>query len=137
MYGHGTPLGYESGYELTYKAGGDSCEITVSPGEHDPYIKLYDTQRGDWRPSIHMPRWACRLELEITNVRVERLQDISEADAIAEGVNAGPWEYDNGEGTETARESFHCLWDSPNAARGCGWDANPWVWVVGFRTAAA
>jgi hypothetical protein len=88
-------------------------------------------------PSIHMPRWASRISLEVTGVRVERLQDISEDDAYAEGAFAGAYEYDNGEGTETARESFQCLWDSLNAARGYGWDANPWVWVVEFRRVEA
>jgi hypothetical protein len=85
-----------------------------------------------WSPSIHMPRGLSRITLEITGVRVERLQVISEADAIAEGVHAGSWEYDNGEGTETACESFQCLWDSL-AARGTDWETNPYVWVVEFK----
>jgi hypothetical protein len=85
-----------------------------------------------WKPSIHMPRALSRITLELTGVRVERLRDISEDDALAEGVHAGSWEYDNGEGTETARESFQCLWDSL-AAPGTDWQANPWVWVVEFK----
>lgn len=85
------------------------------------------------RPSLFMPRAASRITLEVTGVRVERLQDISEADSYAEGVHPGWWEYDNGEGTESARESFQCLWDSINAERGYGWDVNPWVWVIEFR----
>jgi hypothetical protein len=81
-----------------------------------------------WRPSIHMPRWASRLTLEVTGVRVERVQDISEVDAGAEGIECGgEWEYD------TARNAFRDLWDSINGARGYGWDANPWVWVVEFK----
>ena len=84
-----------------------------------------------WRPSIHMPRWASRITLEVTGVRVERLQDISEADAIAEGAPAGFWEYDNGEGTETAKESYECLWGSINGPE--SWGANPLVWVVEFK----
>lgn len=87
-----------------------------------------------WAPAIHMPRWASRITLEVADVRVERLNDISETDAIAEGTFAGAYEYDNGEGTETARESFQCLWDSLNAPRGYGRDVNPWVWVVTFRS---
>lgn len=93
-----------------------------------------DPEYGDWtkpKPGIHMPRWASRVTLEITGVRVERLQDISEADAIAEGVFAGDYEYDNGEGTESAKESYKRLWESINGAG--SWDANPWVWVVEFK----
>jgi hypothetical protein len=75
-----------------------------------------------WRPSIHMPRWASRILLEITNVRVERVQEISVADAKAEGVCG-----------LSARAEFLMLWDSINAKRGFGWDANPWVWVIEFR----
>lgn len=86
---------------------------------------------GKYRPSIHMPRWASRITLEITDVRVERLQDISEDDAIAEGVYAGFLEYDNGEGTETAKESFALLWNSLNGSG--SWKSNPWVWVVEFK----
>ena len=86
-----------------------------------------------WRPSIHMPRWASRLTLEITAVRVERVQDISADDAEAEGFSFihAP------EGTPSGRyqheEKFARYWDSLNAKRGYGWDANPWVFVISFR----
>jgi hypothetical protein len=95
-----------------------------------------------WRPSIHMPRWASRITLEITNVRVERLQVISEADARSEGVKAMPgmkWhsfaEADAGipMHDHTARDAFHALWETINGAD--SWDANPWVWVVEFKRA--
>jgi hypothetical protein len=90
-----------------------------------------------WTPGIHMPRWASRITLEVTGVRVERLQDISETDAIAEGIGktpAGFWStYGRSgvDGTYSPRSSFHCLWDSINGAE--SWDANPWVWVVEFK----
>lgn len=82
----------------------------------------YDVPR--WRPSIHMPRWASRIMLEITGVRVERLQDISESDAESEGVAAH----------DTARKAFACLWNDINGAG--SWAANPWVWCVSFKRVA-
>lgn len=90
------------------------------------------TTDGAWRPSIHMPRWASRITLRITGVRVERVQDISEEDAQAEGVSAVHLA-DLGQTWKTRREGFHLLWDSINAKRGYGWDVNPWVWVIEFR----
>jgi hypothetical protein len=77
------------------------------------------------RPSIHMPRWASRITLEITGVRVERLQDISEADAAAEGVTLKEPEL------ETYYSGFTSIWESINGPD--SWLANPWVWVVEFR----
>ena len=72
-------------------------------------------------------RWASRITLEITGVRVERLQEISEADARAEGVSAKH----TPDADYTARDAFSALWESING--GGSWDANPWVWVVEFR----
>ncbi len=106
------------------------------------YQATHERDGEPWRPSIHMPRWASRITLEVTSVRVERLQDISEADAIAEGIDktaAGFWgTYGQREvdGTYSPRLSYQCLWDSLNASRGYGWEANPWVWVVEFRRIA-
>jgi hypothetical protein len=82
-----------------------------------------------WRPSIYMPRWASRISLEITSVRVERLHEISEEDARAEGVV--PLQMDNG----SFLPRFEGLWDSINGER-APWASNPWVWVVGFKRAA-
>jgi hypothetical protein len=81
---------------------------------------------GLWKPSIHMFRWASRITLEITGVRVERLQDISEADAIAEGCQCS-----GVPASLTNRGAFAKLWESINGTG--SWDANPWVWVVEFR----
>lgn len=89
-----------------------------------------------WKPSIHMPRWASRITLEVTGVRVERLQDISEADALSEGIarhadgngfhTEDGWHY-----SADPRESFASLWEYINGHD--SWDANPWVWAVEFR----
>lgn len=84
-----------------------------------------------WRPSIFMPRWASRLTLRITSVSVERLREITEHDAMREGVNAES--VSTQPGIYSYRAPFAELWDDINAGRGFGWDANPWVWVVGFE----
>jgi hypothetical protein len=81
------------------------------------------------RSSIFMPRWASRLTLEITAVRVERLKDITIEDAQAEGVTPLGVEGDG----RRWRASFRELWDSLNAKRGYGWDKNPWAWVISFK----
>jgi len=91
-----------------------------------------DLQDGFWTPSIHMPRWASRITLEVTGVRVERLQDISEEDAQAEGAEpklCTGYPYHNPPSTHT--NGFCQLWESINGPG--SWDANPWVWVVEFR----
>ncbi|RQR68956.1 hypothetical protein DIE11_34055 [Burkholderia sp. Bp9012] len=91
-----------------------------------------DSQPVRWTPSIHMRRWASRITLEITGLRVERLQDICEIDAEAEGIDflrRGP----DADETLDARGLFRCLWDRLNAPRDQRWDATPWVWVVEFR----
>ncbi len=96
-----------------------------------------------WRPSIHMPRWASRSTLEVTDVRVERLQDIGEIDARAEGIwyqcgskeiTRGYLSCDESVLYDTALQAFAGLWDSLNAKRGYGWDTNPWVWVIEFKS---
>ena len=85
-----------------------------------------------WRSSIYMPRWASRITLEITDVRVERLQKISEADAVAEGWTKQPERSDDPQvHADAARDWYSELWESANGAG--SWDANPWVWVVSFR----
>ena len=91
-------------------------------------------QDGDiklrWKPSIYMPKATTRIWLEITGVRVERLQDITEGDAEAEGVE--PWS-SNGLDFTSYLNSFEYLWNSLNEKRGFGWVENPWVWVIEFR----
>lgn len=88
---------------------------------------------GAWKSSMFMPRVHSRLTLEITDVRVERVQDISEEDARVEGVEqriAGVSEHGP---VKTFRTGFVYLWNSINAKRGYGWNENPWVWVISFK----
>lgn len=104
-----------------------------------------DSDGWGWRPSIHMPKEAARIWLRVTVVRVERLQSITEAGAVAEGckagcmnVTGGPWGVEDDPDEWTAKEQFTGLWDSTikPADRGCyGWAANPWVWVIEFEKA--
>lgn len=83
-----------------------------------------------WRPSIHMPRWASRITLEIESVRVERVQEISHADALAEGV-----EYDVSKPDGWPLERFHKLWNSVNGPG--AWGRNDWVWIITFKRVEA
>lgn len=104
-----------------------------------PFNEAYRAEGWKRRPSIHMPRWASRILLEVTDVRVERLQDISEADAIAEGIT-GPHDVgypayrvpdDSKPRYSRAAAAYEALWDQINGAG--AWDANPWVWAVSFK----
>lgn len=117
-------------------------------GADDPAHKHAVHYRADgeracrWRPSIFMPRWASRLMLEVVNVRVERVQEINEPDAIAEGVqfvkehSPDHRRYAAPAGQETwstAHDAFAWVWHRLNAKRGYGWDKNPWVWCLTFK----
>jgi len=109
--------------------------------------KGFPVWSGPWRPSIYMPRWASRILLEITDVSVQRVQEISEEDAEAEGIERSKWEYSctpyknymrGADGYSqmdhsAPTASFMSLWDSINAKRGFGWAENPWVWAISFR----
>lgn len=101
------------------------------------YAYKADSERdytGIWKPSIHMPREAARLFLWVKNVRVERLQDVTDEDAKAEGFCKGmQFCGENSSAAHTARQAFMWYWDILNAKRGYGWGANPWVWVVEFE----
>lgn len=84
-----------------------------------------------WRPSIHMPRWASRITLEVTGVRVERLQEISDADAMAEGVPFTELPQGQDRPDPLHRAQFADLWELINGPG--SWEANPFVWVIEFR----
>lgn len=91
-----------------------------------------DGKLGDewnWRPSIHMPKWAARLWLEVEDVRVERLHKIEPAGIIAEGIRTTLRGYD---AERDLYDQFRELWGSLNTKRGYGWNANPWVFVIEF-----
>lgn len=100
-------------------------------------IGIYKWDRGfspcRWRPSIHMPRWASRILLEITKVRVERVQHISHQDSIAEGIDVVQGYAPRIKPTTIGQLAFSYLWNSIYAKRGFGWSVNPWVWVLEFK----
>ena len=133
---NGSHFGDEDGevqFACPYGGRGDRLWVreSFSPYEHregcwywaDGNIAAHDCTKP--KPSIHMPRWASRITLEITGVRVERLQDISEADAISEGTPfpCGGWV-----------GGYQKLWESIHGPG--SWDLNPWVWVVEFKGVA-
>lgn len=96
----------------------------------------YEGQK--WKPSIHMPKEAARIWLQVTSIKVERLKDITEEDAKAEGVEKIDesifcWKHYGGKyaGCSNAKTSFQSLWQSINGDE--SWQANPWVWVVSFK----
>lgn len=124
-----TFVGGQNGTAIRYRA--TEPDWPAGQGTHWP-----------WRPSIHMPRWASRILLEVTAVRVERLQDITEEQAQAEG--ADPIHLDGLTASDITaldlewadpatpyRNGFRRLWES----LGGDWDANPWVWVIEFKRA--
>ncbi|AJA97810.1 TPA: morphogenetic protein [Klebsiella quasipneumoniae] len=104
-------------------------EFCVYKADGVPAPEFYDADdelHCCWRPSIHMPRWACRILLEITNVRVERLKSISDGDAIREGCSTA----DMMSG-DCVADVFARLWVSIYGSD--SWNANPWVWVIEFK----
>ncbi|HGY5195242.1 TPA: hypothetical protein ACNV6G_000023 [Raoultella ornithinolytica] len=120
--------GYYSGHAI-YAADGD-----FTWGDDDGY----EDGRSCWKPSIHMPRAASRILLEITDVRVERLNSISQEDAQSEGMELTGWrptysDPDSGGDTWTPYDNFAQLWESIYGEE--SWKANSWVWVIEFKRA--
>jgi len=95
-------------------------------------FREFDPETYRWSPSIHMSKWASRITLEIKGVRVERVQDIAEEDAKAEGVSPGRVLGYGRVGMKSYLEGFIEYWDSINAKRGFGWEMNPFVFVIDF-----
>jgi len=112
------------------------CGCKTIPPSQPIHYKATDNKGCDdvWRPSIFMPRWASRITLEITEIRVERLQEITEEDAITEGCTIMVGTTAGGNmGLASARYAFMKLWDSLNAKQGYPWESNCWVWVITFK----
>ena len=137
--------GVENHWETDWKTGkGYSVSYPATDGIHE-FVDPDDNIRDACKPSIHMPRWASRITLKITGVRVERLQDISEADSVAEGVEGFDlygkrfWinylldqeERAMAPSFTHAYNSYRSLWESINGPG--SWDQNPWVWVIEFK----
>ncbi len=117
-------------------AEGNACweQCHYAATDPKPELVLDDDLLG-WRPSIFMPRWASRIQLEVTQVRLERVQAISHADVLAEGVR---WEGDPGGRTnrQVGLATYEELWNKINSKRGYGWAMNPWVFVIEFKVIA-
>ena len=122
----------------------DGVHRTLRPDDsHDAAVYAADWERsnpGRWRPSIHMPRWASRITLEITGVRAQRLNDCSAADAAAEGLiklpASGRYVVEQGDqyfgaASHDPREVYAWLWEHINGVG--SWAANPWVWIVEIK----
>lgn len=114
----------------------DQCLAAGTPGGQIGTLEV--AQSGcptKWRPSIFMPRAACRIFLEVTSVKFQQIQSITPAEAIAEGVVSERHGQGLGSACDEIRalESFRQLWDGIYSKRGYGWGVNPWVWVVEFK----
>lgn len=106
---------------LLYRANSDDWDDVI----------VGDGEDWRWRPSIFMPRWASRLTLEITSICVERVQDLTDADVLGEGV-ALCNDPDHGH-IVNGHCQYRALWDTINAKRGFTWESNPFVWVLTFK----
>lgn len=107
----------------------DRTEVIAVDGDGFTEYRKNGDQASPWTPSIHMPRWASRIQLRVTSVRVERLQEITVDDAYAEGASLCI----DHDGPVCYRAEFQRLWDSIYYKRGFGWDVNPWVWVIAMQ----
>lgn len=134
------PDGEDVWVRCPYGRPGDRLWVRETWGRYYPFEPVKLAYRADnpeehpkWKPSIHMPRWASRITLEITNIKVQRVQDISHDDAVAEGFSYVEPCAEYPHGKTWGRLGFSQTWDKINLERGYGWEANPWVWVVEFK----
>jgi hypothetical protein len=129
----------ESGLDgVRYYADDAFIPIENSIDASDRWCDLYyyDYERrgcGGWVPSIHMPRWACRQLLDVTGIRVERLQEIHSRDVHKEGIICAHCQGLRDQSNCTCVKRYAAGWNAIYADKGLGWDANPWVWVIQFR----
>lgn len=132
---------YDADAYIEFKAGGNGtvlrfphgCTDSINRDNYDHFIEKWGVG-GKWRPSIHMPREAARIFLRVTDVRVERLGEITEAEARKEGLYPG-WKIKTTSMATTAKQAFMWCWGStlkPHEQVLYGWIANPWVWVIEF-----
>lgn len=117
---------------VTYKADDSCAEIKLSEGKYQKYYDGMSESEPDWHPSIFMPKEAARLFLRVTSIKTEKLQDITNAGALAEGcdgsLSVAPYDF--------SVEKFETVWDSTVKKSDIdryGWGANPWVWVINFE----
>jgi len=128
---------YRADYPQTWERGEHDVETDDPSGR-----LILRAEDYKWRPSIHMPREASRITLEVKAVRVERVQEIHSHDALAEGIFYKTGSYELEWFTPNQRdaqrvEDFKKLWNSINEKRGSGWEKNPWVWVIEFERVTA
>lgn len=139
---------YEATADIRFRAGGDDVRLQFANGntdsidrlEYDTFVHKWFSHNGKWKPALFMPKEAARIWLKVTDVRVERLQEITEDGAKAEGaidnrglIHSPDNEYDR---IHTAREHFIEIWNNTIKKSDLdlyGWDANPWVWVIEFE----
>lgn len=136
---------YEATADIRFRAGGDDVRLQFANGNTDSINRLdYDTfvhkwfsHNGEWKPSLFMPKEAARIWLKVTDVRVERLQEITEVGIQKEGVEVDPKEcVGKFDFISELFLLFQRLWDSTIKKSDLdrhGWDANPWVWVIEFE----
>lgn len=119
---------------VEYKADGANSNIVLPEEKFQKYYEGMSEAEPDWHPSIHMPREAARIFLRVTDVRVEKLQEITEIDIQREGIIKRPSKTDFEE--FVAEKAFALLWDSTIKTDDLplyGWEASPWVWVISFE----
>ena len=131
----GDRLWVQETFRVATEAGSDQVLVQYRSDTHvlpfrSGVLAEYTRSLGKWRSSIFMPRWASRITLEVTEVRVQRLQEISERDAKSEGVDMA----EATDGFPCYALGFMDVWEEINAKRpGCSWNENPHVWVIEFR----
>lgn len=132
---------YEATADIRFRAGGDDVRLQFANGNTDSidrldygtFVHKWFSHNGEWKPSLFMPKVAARIWLKVTDVRVERLQEITSEQIFREGVEV---EYPHVLNGEEKRYAFSTLWNNTikkSDINRYGWDANPWVWVIEFE----